>query len=163
MHTVVAALRLNGVSAPAVFNGPMDHPTVHLRRASARADVTTRRRRRASNNLAVHKHPQHHAAIEAVGARSAFCRCTVRTQSDRARLREADSVLARGPAGDLWTCLVPWCGGGRRTLRRWSSLALLTKTTRPHGTSGTVRGARPGPESHRPSPCGYASRANTRR
>ena len=71
-HTVVAALRLDGLGASAVFNGPIDHatflayveqvlvPTLHA------GDVVV------LDNLAVHKHPAVRAAIEAVGAQLRF-------------------------------------------------------------------------------------------
>lgn len=67
-HTVVAALRLDGLTAPAVFDGPLDSasflayvdqvlvPTLH------RGDVVV------LDNLAVHKQPEVCAAIEAAGA-----------------------------------------------------------------------------------------------
>jgi transposase len=71
-HTVVAALRLDGVTAPAVFDGPIDNPTflayveqvlVPTLRAG---DVVV------LDNLAVHKQPAVRAAIEAVGAQLRF-------------------------------------------------------------------------------------------
>ena len=71
-HTVVAALRLDGLTAPAVFNGPIDNPTflayveqvlVPTLRAG---DVVV------LDNLAVHKQPAVRAAIEAVGAQLRF-------------------------------------------------------------------------------------------
>jgi transposase len=71
-HTVVAALRLDGLGAAAVFNGPIDHATflayveqvlVPTLRAG---DVVV------LDNLAVHKHPTVRTAIEAVGAHLRF-------------------------------------------------------------------------------------------
>jgi transposase len=67
-HTVVAALRVTGLSAPAVFNGPIDNPSflsyveqvlVPTLRAG---DVVV------LDNLAVHKQPEVRVAIEAAGA-----------------------------------------------------------------------------------------------
>jgi transposase len=71
-HTVVAALRLDGLRAPAVFNGPIDSATflayveqvlVPTLRAG---DVVV------LDNLAVHKQPAARTAIEAVGAQLRF-------------------------------------------------------------------------------------------
>lgn len=71
-HTVVAALRLEGLTAPAVFDGPIDSamflayvdqvlvPTLR------RGDVVV------LDNLAVHKQPEVRAAIEGVGAHVRF-------------------------------------------------------------------------------------------
>ena len=71
-HTVIAALRLEGLTAPAVFNGPIDKlsflayveqvlvPTLRP------GDVVV------LDNLAVHKQPEVRAAIEAVGAHTAI-------------------------------------------------------------------------------------------
>ena len=71
-HTVVTALRLDGLGAPAVFNGPIDNATflayveqvlVPTLRAG---DVVV------LDNLAVHKQPAVRTAIEAVGAQLRF-------------------------------------------------------------------------------------------
>jgi len=71
-QTVIAALRVDRVTAPAVFDGPIDAvsfqayveqvlvPTLH------RGDVVV------LDNLAVHKHPAVRTAIEAVGAQIRF-------------------------------------------------------------------------------------------
>jgi len=71
-HTVVAALRPDGITAPAVFDGPIDKasfrayveqvlvPTLHA------GDVVV------LDNLAVHKQPEVRAAIEAAGAHLRF-------------------------------------------------------------------------------------------
>ena len=71
-HTVIAALRLEGLTAPAVFDGPIDHlsflayidqvlvPTLR------RGDVVV------LDNLAVHKHPEVRVAIERIGAQVRF-------------------------------------------------------------------------------------------
>jgi transposase len=69
---VIAALRLEGLTAPAVFDGPIDNvsflayveqvlvPTLHS------GDVVV------LDNLAVHKQPEVRAAISAVGAHVRF-------------------------------------------------------------------------------------------
>ena len=71
-HTVIAALRLDGLGAPAVFDGPIDSPsflayveqvlvpTLHW------GDVVV------LDNLAVHKQPEVRVAIEEVGAHLRF-------------------------------------------------------------------------------------------
>ena len=71
-HTVVAALRVDGLTAPAVFDGPIDNPsflayveqvlvpTLHP------GDVVV------LDNLAMHKQPEVQTAIERVGARLRF-------------------------------------------------------------------------------------------
>jgi transposase len=67
-HTVIAALRLDGLSAPAVFDGPIDTPTFVayvdqvLVPTLRPGDVVV------LDNLAVHKQPEVRAAIERVGA-----------------------------------------------------------------------------------------------
>jgi transposase len=67
-HTVIAALRLEGMSAPAVFDGPMDSPTFLayveqvLRPTLRPGDVVV------LDNLAAHKQPEVRTAIEQVGA-----------------------------------------------------------------------------------------------
>ena len=67
-HTVIAALRLEGLGAPAVFDGPIDQPTFlayveHVLVPTLRpGDVVV------LDNLAVHKQPDVLTAIEAVGA-----------------------------------------------------------------------------------------------
>ena len=71
-HTVVAALRLDGLGAPAVFDGPIDNasflayveqvlvPSLHV------GDVVV------LDNLAVHKQPDVRGAIERAGAAIRF-------------------------------------------------------------------------------------------
>jgi transposase len=71
-HTVIATLRCDGVSAPAVFDGPIDNPSflayveqvlVPTLRAG---DVVV------LDNLAVHKQAAVRAAVEGVGAQLRF-------------------------------------------------------------------------------------------
>ena len=71
-HTVVAGLRVDGLMAPAVFDGPIDNPTflayveqvlVPTLRAG---DVVV------LDNLATHRQPDVQIAIERVGARLRF-------------------------------------------------------------------------------------------
>jgi len=69
---VIAALRVEGLTAPAVFDGPIDAVTFHayvdqvLVPTLRRGDVVV------LDNLAVHKQPEIRSAIEAVGATIRF-------------------------------------------------------------------------------------------
>jgi transposase len=71
-HTVVAGLHLDGLMAPAVFDGPIDSSTFRayveqvLVPALRPGDVVV------LDNLAVHKQPEIRAAIEAAGAHLRF-------------------------------------------------------------------------------------------
>ena len=71
-HTVVAALRVDGLGAPAVFDGPIDNPTFlayveQVLVPSLRVgDVVV------LDNLAVHKQPDVRLAIERAGAQLRF-------------------------------------------------------------------------------------------
>jgi len=69
---VIAALRLEGLGAPAVFDGPIDNPT--FRAYVEQVLVPTLRPGDVVvlDNLAVHKQPEIRAAIEAVGAHLRF-------------------------------------------------------------------------------------------
>jgi hypothetical protein len=71
-HTVVAALRLDRLGAPAVFDGPIDNLT--FRAYVDQVLVPTLRPGDVVvlDNLAVHKQPEVRAAIEAVGASLRF-------------------------------------------------------------------------------------------
>jgi transposase len=71
-HTVIAGLRIGGLTAPAVFDGPIDSPTFLayvdqvLIPTLRPGDVVV------LDNLAVHKQPEIRAALEAVGAQIRF-------------------------------------------------------------------------------------------
>ena len=71
-HTVIAALRVDGVSAPAVFDGPIDNPSFLayvdqvLVPTLRPGDVVV------LDNLAVHKQADVRAAIEGIGAHLRF-------------------------------------------------------------------------------------------
>ena len=71
-HTVVAALRVDGVTAPAVFDGPID--TLTFLAYVEQVLVPTLRPGDVVvlDNLAVHKHPAVAAAIRAAGAHLRF-------------------------------------------------------------------------------------------
>jgi transposase len=68
----VAGFRLDDLTAPAVFDGPLD---THTFRAYVEQVLVPTLRPGdvvVLDNLAVHKHPEIHAAIEAVGAQLRF-------------------------------------------------------------------------------------------
>jgi transposase len=71
-HTVIAGLRLDGLTAPAVFDGPIDTPTFlayveQVLVPSLRpGDVVV------LDNLAVHKQPEVRSAVERAGAHLRF-------------------------------------------------------------------------------------------
>ena len=69
---MIAALRLEGLGAPAVFDGPIDNPT--FRAYVEQVLVPTLRPGDVVvlDNLAVHKQPEVRAALEAVGAQLRF-------------------------------------------------------------------------------------------
>lgn len=68
-HTVVAALRLDGVTAPAVFDGPLDGPTFQAYVDQVLAPTLRPGDVVVLDNLAVHKQPGIRATIERAGAR----------------------------------------------------------------------------------------------
>ena len=71
-HTVIAALRIEGMTALAVFDGPLD--AISFRAYVEQVLVPTLRPGDVVvlDNLAVHKHPEVRLAIEAVGASLRF-------------------------------------------------------------------------------------------
>jgi transposase len=71
-HTVVAALRLDRLGAPAVFDGPIDNPTFLAYVEQVLAPTLRPGDVVVLDNLAVHKQPEVRTAIEAVGAQLRF-------------------------------------------------------------------------------------------
>jgi len=71
-HTVVAALRVEGVSATAVFDGPIDNPTFLAYVEQVLVPTLRPGDVVVLDNLVVHKQPEVQAAIERVGARLRF-------------------------------------------------------------------------------------------
>ena len=67
-HTVIAALRWDGVTAPAVFDGPIDNPTFLAYGEQVLVPTLRPGDVVVLDNLAVHKQPGVQAAIDAVGA-----------------------------------------------------------------------------------------------
>ena len=71
-HTVVATLRCDGLGAPAVFDGPIDHPTFLAYVEQALVPTLRAGDVVVLDNLAVHQHPAVRAALDAVGAQLRF-------------------------------------------------------------------------------------------
>jgi transposase len=71
-HTVVAGLRVDGLMAPAVFDGPMDNPTFLAYVEQVLVPTLRRGDVVILDNLATHKQPDVRAAIERAGARLRF-------------------------------------------------------------------------------------------
>lgn len=71
-HTVIATLRLEGLSAPAVFDGPIDNPTFLAYVEQVLVPTLRPGDVVVLDNLAVHKQPAVHAAVTRVGAHLRF-------------------------------------------------------------------------------------------
>jgi len=71
-HTIVAALRPQGLTAPAVFDGPIDNASFLAYVEQVLAPTLRRGDVVVLDNLAVHKQPEVRAAIEATGAQIRF-------------------------------------------------------------------------------------------
>ena len=71
-HTVIAGLRVDGLHAPAVFDGPIDNPTFLAYVEQVLVPTLRPGDVVVLDNLAVHKQPAVHTAIEAVGAHLRF-------------------------------------------------------------------------------------------
>ena len=71
-HTVVAGLRVDGLAAPAVFDGPIDNPTFLAYVEQVLVPTLRPGDVVVLDNLAIHKQPAVQAAIEHVGARLRF-------------------------------------------------------------------------------------------
>ena len=71
-HTVIAALRLEGLGAPAVFDGPIDSPTFLAYVEQVLVPTLRPGDVVVLDNLAVHKQPEVQTAIEQVGAHIRF-------------------------------------------------------------------------------------------
>ena len=69
---MVAALRMEGLGAPAVFDGPIDNPTFLAYVEQVLVPTLRRGDVVVLDNLVVHKQPEVRAAIEAAGARIRF-------------------------------------------------------------------------------------------
>ena len=67
-HTVIAALRPSALTAPAVFDGPIDNASFRAYVEQVLAPTLRRGDVVVLDNLAVHKQPEVRAAIEATGA-----------------------------------------------------------------------------------------------
>ena len=71
-HTVVAGLRLEGLTATAVFKGPIDNASFLAYVAQILVPTLQRGDVVVLDHLAVHKQPEVHALIEDAGARLRF-------------------------------------------------------------------------------------------
>jgi transposase len=71
-HTVIAALRLGGLGAPAVFDGPIDSPSFLAYVEQVLVPTLRPGDVVVLDNLAVHKQPEVRTAIEYVGASLRF-------------------------------------------------------------------------------------------
>jgi transposase len=71
-HTVIAALRLDGLGAPAVFDGPIDSPSFLAYVEQVLVPTLRPGDVVVLDNLAVHKQPEVRVAIEQVGAHLRF-------------------------------------------------------------------------------------------
>ena len=71
-HTVVAGLRVDGLTATAVFDGPIDTPTFLAYVEQVLVPTLHPGDVVVLDNLAVHKQPEVQAAIEQAGARLRF-------------------------------------------------------------------------------------------
>lgn len=69
---MIAALRIDGVTAPAVFDGPIDKESFHAYVEQVLAPTLRSGDVVVLDNLAVHKQPEVRTAIEAVGAQIRF-------------------------------------------------------------------------------------------
>lgn len=71
-HTVIVGLRLEGLTAPAVFNGPIDNPSFAAYVEQVLVPTLRPGDVVVLDNLAVHKQPDVLARIESVGAALRF-------------------------------------------------------------------------------------------
>jgi transposase len=71
-HTVIAALRLEGLGAPAVFDGPIDSPSFLAYVEQVLVPTLRPGDVVVLDNLAVHKQPEVRMAIEQAGAHIRF-------------------------------------------------------------------------------------------
>ena len=71
-HTIVAGLRVEGLTAAAVFDGPLDNPTFLAYVEQVLVPTLRPGDVVVLDNLVMHKQPEVHAAIERAGARLRF-------------------------------------------------------------------------------------------
>jgi transposase len=71
-HTVIAALRLDGLHAPAVFDGPIDSPSFLAYVEQVLVPTLRPGDVVVLDNLVVHKQPEVRTAIEQIGAHLRF-------------------------------------------------------------------------------------------
>jgi transposase len=71
-HTILAALRIEGLTAPAVFDGPLDHATLLAYVEQVLVPTLRLGDIVVLDNLVIHKHAGARAAIEQAGAQIRF-------------------------------------------------------------------------------------------
>lgn len=71
-HTVIAGLRLRGLTAPAVFDGPIDNPSFLAYIEQILVPTLRPGEVVVLDNLTIHKQPAVQAAIESAGAHLRF-------------------------------------------------------------------------------------------
>ena len=71
-HTILAALRIDGLTATAVFDGPLDNPTFLAYVEQVLVPTLRPGDIVVLDNLVMHKQPEVRAAIERVGAQLRF-------------------------------------------------------------------------------------------
>ena len=101
-HTVVVGLRLDGLTAPAVFDGPIDNPTfLRLRRTGVGPDAAPGRCRRARQPGGAQTPGDPRGDRRRRRAAAISSALQSRLQSHRTGLRQVESVSSRGPAAQL--------------------------------------------------------------
>lgn len=92
---MIAALRRNGLHAPAVFDGPLDNPTFLTYVEQVLVPTLRPGDVVVLDNLAMHKQPEVQAAIERAGVAPLLTALQSRLQSHRDGVCEAESVSPR--------------------------------------------------------------------
>jgi DDE superfamily endonuclease len=100
-HTVIAGLRVDGLTAPAVFDGPIDNPTFLAYVEQVLVPTLRPGDVVVLDNLAMHKQPEVQIAIERVGARLRFLPPYSPDFNPRTGLCEAEGILARCATAQL--------------------------------------------------------------
>lgn len=92
---------MTGVTAPAVFDGPIDTDSFQAYVDQVLVPTLQPGDWVIADNLAVHKQPAVRAALERAGATLHLLPPYTGPQPDRTSLRQAESVPAGGAAADL--------------------------------------------------------------
>ena len=101
-HTVIVGLRPDGLSAPAVFDGPIDTPSFLAYVEQVLVPTLRSGDVVVLDNLAVHKQPGGARGDRSRrGAVALSPALQSRLQPDRARVRQTQRLLTRGPTAQL--------------------------------------------------------------